>query len=62
MRDIGCNEAIPFRPYCGGVVTRMRNISEYMLVLALCVVVVVYAICRYEFDIVGWKSIWPVKN
>jgi len=28
--------AVPFRPYCGGVVTRTRNVSEYMLVLALC--------------------------
>ena len=27
--------AVPFRPYCGGVVTRTRNVSEYMLVLAL---------------------------
>ena len=26
---------VPFRPYCGGVVTRMQNVSEYMLVLAL---------------------------
>ena len=30
--------AIPFRQYCGGVVTRTRNVSEYMLVLALCLV------------------------
>jgi len=30
--------AVPFRPYCGGVVTRMRNVSEYMLVLFLCLV------------------------
>jgi len=28
--------AVPFCPYCGGVVTRTRNVSEYMLVLALC--------------------------
>ena len=27
---------VPFRPYCGRVVTRTRNVSEYMLVLALC--------------------------
>ena len=27
---------VPFRPYCGGVVMRTRNVSEYMLVLALC--------------------------
>ena len=30
--------AVPFRPYCGSLVTRMRNVSEYMLVLALCLV------------------------
>jgi len=30
--------AVPFRPYCGGVVTRTRNVSEYMLILALCLV------------------------
>ena len=29
---------VPFRPYCGGVVTRTRNVSEYMLVLAVCLV------------------------
>jgi len=33
--------AVPFRPYCGGVVTRTRNVSEYMLVLALCLVTTV---------------------
>ena len=32
--------AVPFRPYCGAVVTRTRNVSEYTLVLALCLVVV----------------------
>ena len=31
--------AVPFRPYSVGVVTRTRNVSEYMLVLALCLVV-----------------------
>jgi len=30
--------AVPLRPHCGGVVTRTRNVSEYMLVLALCLV------------------------
>jgi len=30
---------VPFRPYCGGVVMRTRNVSEYMLVLALYLVV-----------------------
>ena len=33
--DVICNEAVPFRPYCAGVATRTRNVSEYMLVLAL---------------------------
>jgi len=33
--------AVPFRPYGGGVVTRTRNVSEYMLVLALCLVVTI---------------------
>jgi len=32
--------AIPFCPYCSGVLTRMRNVNEYMLVLALCLVVI----------------------
>jgi len=38
VRDAIGNEAVPFRPYCGGFVTRTRNVSEYMLVLALCLV------------------------
>ena len=29
--------AVPFYPHCGGV-TRTRNVSEYMFVLALCLV------------------------
>jgi len=38
--------AVPFRPYSGGVVTRTRDVSECMLVLALCPVdVVVCAWC-----------------
>jgi len=36
-----CNEAVPFRPYCAGVATRTRNVSEYMLVLALCLFIFV---------------------
>jgi len=35
--------AVPFRPYCGGVATRTRNVSEYTLVLALCLVCIM---CR----------------
>jgi len=30
--------AIPFCPHCGGALTRTRNVSEYMLILALCLV------------------------
>ena len=30
--------AVPFRPYCAGVATRTQNVSEYMFVLALCLV------------------------
>ena len=41
--------AVPFRPYCGGhtagVVTRTRNVSEYMLVLALCLVDIAVTVC-----------------
>jgi len=33
-----------FRPYCAGVATRTRNVSEYMLVLALCLVVMMLAV------------------
>jgi len=33
--------AVAFRPYCLGVVTRTQNVSEYMLVLALCLVYLV---------------------
>jgi len=34
--DVPAACSVPFHPYSGGVVTRMRNVSEYMLVLALC--------------------------
>jgi len=30
--------AVPFRPYFIGVATRTRNVSKYMLILALCLV------------------------
>jgi len=40
--DVICNEAVPFR-HCAGVATRTRNVSEYMLVLALCLVEFVVA-------------------
>jgi len=36
--------AVPFRPYCRGVVMRTRNVSQYMLILALCLV---YAYSRH---------------
>jgi len=37
--------SVPFRPYCGGVVTRTRNVSEYMFVVALCLLPSCYC-CR----------------
>ena len=52
VHDVICNEAVPFRPYCGprsmdkmewprcGVM-QTRNVSEYMLELALCLVIIV---------------------
>jgi len=47
VRDVICNEAVPFRPYCAaGVATRTRNVSEYMLVLALCLVCILRAACQ----------------
>jgi len=36
--DAPAASSIPFCPYCGDVVTRARNFSEYMLVLALCLI------------------------
>jgi len=33
--------AVAFRPYCRDVITRTRNVSEYMLVLTLCLVIFV---------------------
>ena len=41
MCDDICNEAVPFRPYCAGVITQSRNVSEYILVLAVCLVQIV---------------------
>jgi len=32
---------VPFRLYCGGVVTRTQNVSEYMLVLVVCLVLTI---------------------
>jgi len=42
--------AVPFRPYCGGVVT--RSVSEYMLVLALCLVVIVIEKLRAQLQVI----------
>ena len=49
MHDVICNEAVPFRLYCGGAVTRMQNVSEYMLVLAPCLVVLVIQLFNILF-------------
>jgi len=46
VRDVIGNKAVQFRPYCGGVVTRTRNVSEDMLVPALCLVLTVYTELR----------------
>ena len=46
--------AVPFRPYCGGVVTRTRNVSEYMLVLALCLVIFCYYLCTVRVRYLGY--------
>ena len=45
MRDVICNEGIPFRPCFGGVVMPTRNVSKYMLVLALCLVTAISPVC-----------------
>ena len=42
--------AVPFCPYRGGVVTRARNVSEYMLVLALCLVYFYHNTFRLVYD------------
>ena len=55
MRDVICNEAVLFRPYCGGVVTRTRNASEYMLVLALCLVTNINCPLPQQIRNVHWK-------
>jgi len=44
--DVPAACAVPFHPYCGGVVTQTRNVSEYMLVLALCLVIIIIIIDR----------------
>jgi len=48
--------AVPFRPYCSGVVTRTQNVSEYMLVLALCLVLFVGLLNADKK--VGSKAAW----
>jgi len=36
--------AVPFHPYCGGVVMRTQNVSEYMLMLILALCLVLYVL------------------
>jgi len=50
--DVPAACAIRFRPYCGGVVTQTRNVSEYMLVLALCLVNIAVTVIRENFPLV----------
>ena len=66
--------AVLFRPCSGGVVTRTRNVSEYMLVLALCLVSVCGSLRQIEppavwrtinilFRIVGLSRVhWPERG
>ena len=54
MCDVICNEAVPFHPYCVGVATRTRNVSEYMLVLGLCLVVALW--CSGAVSEAGWHQ------
>jgi len=42
--------AVLFRPYCEGVVTRTRNVSEYMLVLALYIVYYLFIYRRERLE------------
>jgi len=46
LTDASAACAVPFCPYRGGVLTRKQNVSEYMLILALCLVNVVIKIDR----------------
>ena len=51
----------PFRPYCGGVVTRTQNVSEYMPVLAVCLVLqvllsVLYLDCLSCLGVRDWLT------
>jgi len=57
--------AIPFRPYCGCVATRTRNVSEYMLVLALCLVLLcVQFLCRKNVKsfLQACKTVFDLKD
>ena len=57
--------AVPFRPYCGGVVTRTRSVSDYMLILAQCLVRNLWADFRDIYPRVGpgakWVSVYVSK-
>jgi len=54
--DVICNEAVPFRPYCAGVATRTRNVSEYMLVLALCLVCYCFDTCFLAIALASFSA------
>jgi len=58
--------AVPFRPYYGGVVTRTRNVSEYVLVLALCLVKISNVLARNRHAVAVWlcrRIQWqPIAN
>jgi len=52
--DVICNETVPFCPYCAGVATRTRNVSEYMLVQSLCLVVFLIGLDLLQFALHWW--------
>jgi len=52
--------AVPFRPYCGGVVTQTRNVSEYMLVLALCLVFCSTVLPQNCLS--RWRNSWALRR
>jgi len=48
--------AVPFHPCCRGVVTRTRIVSEYMLVLALCLVLLFSATPQPFYCHFSWTT------
>jgi len=53
---------VPFRPYCGvrGCCNAKRNVSKYMLVLAICLVKI--PVVKTELQTYTTPSLWNVSN